>query len=156
MRTDPLPDQTITLTRRCLQAFPIEYCDLSSTALNQTGSFKLMDSVRDGRPLDAQHFGKQALSDLQRIIVAAVAHHEKPTREPLSEAVCAITSDTATMPAYPHIQLIRGTPNSQSECDACGRAYQSWWDTFISSPSLSVGRARQRRQRGQGRESYSL
>ena len=59
---------------------PIEYCDLSSTGLNQAGSFKLMDSVRDGGPLDAQHFGKKALSDLQRVIVTTVAHHEQPTR----------------------------------------------------------------------------
>ena len=47
MSSDALLDQPITLTRCRLQAFPIEYCDLSSTALNQTGSFKLMDSVRD-------------------------------------------------------------------------------------------------------------
>ena len=80
MRTDALPDQPITFARCRLEAFPIDYCDLSSTALNQTGAFKFMYSVRDGRPLDPQHFGKQALSDLQRVIVTAVSHHEQPTR----------------------------------------------------------------------------
>jgi hypothetical protein len=80
VRTDALADQPITFARSRFEAFPIDYCDLSSTALNQTVLFQLLDSIRNGRPLDPQHFGKQGLSDRQRIIVTAVAHHEQPTR----------------------------------------------------------------------------
>ena len=40
--------------------------------------------------LDPQHLGEQALSDLQRVIVTAVTHHEQPTRQPLPEAVRAV------------------------------------------------------------------
>jgi hypothetical protein len=52
VKTDALPDQPITLTRRRLQTVPIEYRDLSSTALDQPRSLKLVDGIRDGRPLD--------------------------------------------------------------------------------------------------------
>jgi hypothetical protein len=52
---------------------------LPSAAFNQTGSFELPDSIRDGRPLDTQHFGEQALSDKERVTVTAVTHHEQPT-----------------------------------------------------------------------------
>jgi hypothetical protein len=53
---------------------------LPSAAFNQTGSFELPGGIRDGRPLDTQHFGEQALSDKQRVAVTAVTHHEQPTR----------------------------------------------------------------------------
>jgi hypothetical protein len=65
----------------CLrEALPIKYRDLPSAAFNQTGSFELPGSIRDGRPLDTQHFGEQALSDKERVAVTAVTHHEQPTR----------------------------------------------------------------------------
>jgi hypothetical protein len=53
---------------------------LLSAARNQTGTFQLPGSIRDGWPLDTQHFGEQVLSDLQCVIVTAVTHHEQPTR----------------------------------------------------------------------------
>jgi len=49
---------------------------LPSAALNQAGTFQLPGSVRDGRPLDTQHFGEQVLSDLQCVMVTTVTHHE--------------------------------------------------------------------------------
>jgi hypothetical protein len=52
---------------------------LSPAGLDQTGAFEFLNSVRDGRPLDSQHFGKEALRDLKRVIVTTVAHHEQPT-----------------------------------------------------------------------------
>jgi hypothetical protein len=52
---------------------------LPPAARNQTGAFQLPCSIRDGWPLDTQHFGEQALSDLQYVIITAVTHHEQPT-----------------------------------------------------------------------------
>jgi len=80
VKSDARPDQLITFTRRRHETLPIKYRDLPSAARNQTGVFQLMGGIRDGRPLDPQHFGEQVLSDLQCVIVAAVAHHEQPTR----------------------------------------------------------------------------
>ena len=66
---------------RCLrEALPIKYRDLSSAAFNQTSTFQLLGGIRNGWPLDTQHFGEQALSDRERVTVAAVTHHEQPTR----------------------------------------------------------------------------
>jgi hypothetical protein len=59
------PDQLITFTR-CLREMSIKYCDLPSAAFDQTCTFELSGGIRDGRPLDTQHFGKQALSDKER------------------------------------------------------------------------------------------
>ncbi len=81
------PDQLITFTRYLRETLPIEYRDLPSAARNQTGAFQLPGSIRDGWPLDTQHFGQQVLSDRQCVLVAAVTHHEQPTRQPLLEAV---------------------------------------------------------------------
>jgi hypothetical protein len=53
---------------------------LPSAARNQTGTLQLSGSIRDGWPLDTQHFGEQVLSDLQCVIVTAVTHREQPTR----------------------------------------------------------------------------
>ena len=87
VKSDARPDQPITFTRCRHQALPIEYRDLRSAAINQTGAFQLVGSVGDGRPLDPQHFGNQVLSDLQYVIVTAVTHHEQPTCKPLFEVV---------------------------------------------------------------------
>ena len=57
------PDQLITFTRCLRKALPIQYRDLPSAARNQTGTFQLPGSIRDGWPLDTQHFGEQVLSD---------------------------------------------------------------------------------------------
>jgi hypothetical protein len=59
------PDQLIAFTRCCHEALPIKYRDLLSAACNQTGAFKLPGGIRNGWPMDAQHFGEQVLSDLQ-------------------------------------------------------------------------------------------
>jgi hypothetical protein len=60
---------------------------------NQTGMFELPDSIRDGWSLDTQHFGEQALSDKERVTVAAVPHHEQPARQPLLEVVRTVARD---------------------------------------------------------------
>jgi len=64
-----------------------QYRDLPSAARNQTGTFQLTGSIRDGWPLDTQHFGD------------AVTHHEQPTRQPLLEAV-------RTVARYRHQDLL--------------------------------------------------
>jgi hypothetical protein len=80
VKSDARPDQLITFTRCLHEALPIKYRELLSAARNQTGTFQLPGSIRDGWPLDTQHFGEQVLSDLQCVIVTAVTHHEQPTR----------------------------------------------------------------------------
>src|SRR6202022_4423642 len=87
VKSEARPDQLITFTRCRHEALPIKYRDLPPAARNQTGTFQLPGSIRDGWPLDAQHSAEQALRDLQCVIVTAVTHHEQPTRQPLLEAV---------------------------------------------------------------------
>jgi hypothetical protein len=87
------PDQLITFTGCLHEGWPIEDRDLSSAALDQACMFQFSRRIRDGWPLNAQHFGKKALRDRQLVPVAAVTHHEQPTREPLREAVGAIARD---------------------------------------------------------------
>jgi len=65
VKSDAHPDQLITFARGRQEALPIEYRDLPSAARNQTGTFQLTGSIRDGWPLDAQHFAEQVLSNLQ-------------------------------------------------------------------------------------------
>src|ERR1700730_9950647 len=93
VESEARPDQLITFTRCRHEALPVEYRDLPPAARDQTGAFQLPGGIRDGWPLDAQHFGEQGLSDLQCVIVTAVAHHEQPAREPLLEAVRAVARD---------------------------------------------------------------
>jgi hypothetical protein len=64
VRGDACPDQLITFARFRHEALPINYRDLPSAACNQTDTFQLPGSIRDGWPLDTQHFGEQVLSDL--------------------------------------------------------------------------------------------
>jgi hypothetical protein len=52
---------------------------LPPAAFNQTGTFQLAGSIRDGRPLHTQHFREQVLGDGERVTVTAVTHHEQPT-----------------------------------------------------------------------------
>ena len=80
VKSEARPDQLITFTRCRSEPLPIEYRDLPSATGNQTGAFQLPGSIRDGWPLDAQHFGEQVLSDLQCVFVTAVMHHKQPTR----------------------------------------------------------------------------
>jgi hypothetical protein len=80
VKSEARPDQLITFTRCLREALPIKYRDLPSAARNQTGTFELPGGIRDGWPLDTQHFGEQALSDRERVTVTAVTHHEQPTR----------------------------------------------------------------------------
>jgi hypothetical protein len=61
MKGKARPNQLITFTGCRHEALPIKYRDLPSAARNQTGTFELPGSIRDGWPLDAQHFGEQAL-----------------------------------------------------------------------------------------------
>src|SRR6202049_4299245 len=83
-------DQLITFTRCLHEAPPIKYRDLPSAALNQTRAFHLPSNIRDGWPLDTQHFGEESLRNRQCVLVTAVTHHEQPTRQPLLEAVRAV------------------------------------------------------------------
>ena len=64
VRSDARPDQLITFASFYHEALPIEDRDLPSAARNQTSSLQLPRSIRDGRPMDAQHFGEQVLSNL--------------------------------------------------------------------------------------------
>ena len=80
VKSQARPDQLITFARCLGEALPIKNCDLPPAMFDQTATFKLPECVRDGWPLDPQHFGEQALSNEQRVTVTAVAHHEKPTR----------------------------------------------------------------------------
>ena len=93
VKGDARPDQLIAFARCFDEALPVDDRDLPAAALDQTGLLELPSSVRDRRPLNTQHFGEQVLSDRQGVIVAAIAHHEKPTREPLLEAVRTIARD---------------------------------------------------------------
>ena len=61
VKSDARPDQLITFTRCRHDALPIKYRDLPPAARNQTATFELAGSIRDGWPLDAQHFGEQAV-----------------------------------------------------------------------------------------------
>ena len=87
VKSDARPNQLITFARCLGEALPIKYRDLPSAGLDQTRTFQLADSIRDGWPMDTQHFGEQVLCDRQRVIVTAVTHHEQSTRQPLLEAV---------------------------------------------------------------------
>jgi hypothetical protein len=80
MKSDACPNQLITFTRCLYETLTINYRHLPSTVLNHTCAFQLLDGLRDGWPVDTQHFGEQALSDRECVIVTAVAHHEQPTR----------------------------------------------------------------------------
>jgi hypothetical protein len=53
---------------------------LPSAASDQAGALQLAGSTCDRWSLNTQHFGEQALGDLQRVIVTAVTHHQQPTR----------------------------------------------------------------------------
>ena len=80
VKSEARPDQLITLARCLREALPIKYRDLPSAAFNQTSTFQLLGGIRNGWPLDTQHFSEQALSDRERVAVATVTHHEQPTR----------------------------------------------------------------------------
>ena len=87
MKSQARPNQLITFTRCRRDAAPIEYRDLLPTVFNQTDTFELPDGIRDGWPLDPQHFCEQGLSDEEHVTVPAIAHHEQPTRQSLLKAV---------------------------------------------------------------------
>src|SRR5271170_2840533 len=87
VESDAGPDQLVAFAGCVRQALAVDYRDLPSAALDQSCNFQLLGGIRDGWPLDAQHFAEQALSDPQRVIVAAIAHHQQPTRQPLLEIV---------------------------------------------------------------------
>jgi hypothetical protein len=93
MKRDALSNQLITFTRCFYQTLPVEYRDLPPAALDQTCLFQLPSRIRDGWPVDTQHFGEEIVGNRQRDVVTAVTHHEEPTSEPLLEAVGAIAGD---------------------------------------------------------------
>ena len=90
MKSKAGPNQLITFARCLREALPIKYRDLPSAACNQTRTFKFVGSIRDGWPLDTEHFGEQVLSDREHVSVTAVTHHEQPARQLLLEAVRSV------------------------------------------------------------------
>jgi hypothetical protein len=70
VKSEAGPNQLIAFARCLREALPMEYCDLPSAAFNQTSTFKLAGSIRDGWPLDTQHFGEQVLSDREHVTAA--------------------------------------------------------------------------------------
>ena len=80
MKSEARSNQLITFARCLREALPIQYRDLPSAARNQTDTFKLPGSIRDGWPLNTQHFGQKVLGNQQCVLVTAVTHHEQPTR----------------------------------------------------------------------------
>ena len=87
VKSETFSNQLIAFARFFDEARPINYRDLPAAALDQTCAFQLSGGNRDGRPLNTQHFGEQALGDQQCVLVTAITHHEQPTRQPLLEAV---------------------------------------------------------------------
>jgi hypothetical protein len=59
VKSNARPNRLITFTRCLYEALVVEDRDLPSPALNQTGTFQLLGSTRDGRPLDTQHFDER-------------------------------------------------------------------------------------------------
>jgi hypothetical protein len=92
-KSEARPNELITFARCRREAAPIKYRDLTAAMRNQTGAFELPNGIRDGRPLNPQHFSEQALRDKERVTVAAVTHHEQPTRQALLEAVRTVARD---------------------------------------------------------------
>ena len=90
MEGDALTNKLVALARRLHQTLPVADGDLASAPLDEIGAFELSCNVGDGWSLNAQHFGEQTLRDRQGVIIATVAHHEKPTSEPLLKAVRAV------------------------------------------------------------------
>src|ERR1700736_1629670 len=76
VKSDAFSNQLITFTRCLREALPIKDRDLPAAALNQSCAFQLPSSIRDGWPLDTQHFGEETLRNRQSVVVAAVSHHE--------------------------------------------------------------------------------
>jgi hypothetical protein len=93
VKGDTLPDQPVTFTRGLREPLPITYRNLLSPPLDQAGAFQVPGGIGDGWPLNAQHFGQKVLRNWQNVLIAAVAHHEQPARQPLLEAVCTVACD---------------------------------------------------------------
>ena len=93
VKSEACPNQLVTFARCRREALPIKDRDLPPAAFDQTGPLELPGGIRDGWPLHAEHFGEQALSDRERVTVAAVTHHEQPTRQPLLKAVRSVARD---------------------------------------------------------------
>src|ERR1051326_1581984 len=93
VKGDARPDQLVTFARCRYEAPAITYRDLPPAARSQAGTFQFPGGNRDALPMDPQHFAEQVMSDLQRIRVGTVAHHEQPTRQTLLEAVCTVARD---------------------------------------------------------------
>src|SRR5580704_12131339 len=85
VKREARPDQLVTFTRRLREALAIKDRDFAPAPRNQAGTLQLPGRVRDARPLHTQHFGEQALSDGEGVIIGPVTHHEQPTRQPLLE-----------------------------------------------------------------------
>jgi hypothetical protein len=79
VKSEARPNQLIAFARCLGETLPIKDRDLLARLRNQPDALKLPDGIGDGRPLDTQHFGEQALSNKESVTVIAIAHHEQPT-----------------------------------------------------------------------------
>jgi hypothetical protein len=93
MMGETRPDQFVAFTGLLHEAWPIAYRDVPPAALDYARTFPFPHCVRNRRPVHTQHFGQQIVGDGQRVIVAAITHHQQPTRQPLLEAVGAVARD---------------------------------------------------------------
>ena len=93
MVSDAGADELVTLAGRRHEALSLDERDPFSTALNQTGLLQFPRGIRDGWPLNTEHFSEYVLRDEQRVIVAAVAHHQQPTRKSLLKAMGTIAGN---------------------------------------------------------------
>jgi hypothetical protein len=87
MMSEARSDELVTLTRSRQEALAIDDGHLLAAALDQPCIFQLTSSVRDRRPLYAEHFGEQILRDQQCVIVVALSHHQQPARQSLFQIV---------------------------------------------------------------------
>ena len=133
VKSQPRPNQLVAFAGCLREALPIKDRDLPSAAFNQIGTFQLLGGIADAWPLHAQHFGEQVLSDGERVAVAAVTHHEQPTRQPLLGAMRPVARDR-------HHDLFKGlgvsvydTRKDGMDCMACVNATR---DIFAALPGI--------------------
>ena len=87
VKSDAGANQLVALARSRDESLSIKDGNLLPASLDKTCTLQLMGGIRDAWPLDPQHIGKKVMGDGECILVAAVAHHEEPTREPFFEAM---------------------------------------------------------------------
>src|SRR5581483_3614319 len=85
-----LPHHLIALAGGSHQCLAVTDRNLAPAAFDHAGLFEVARYVRDGWPLDTQHFGEHVLGDWKNVVIVAVAHHQEPAREALLQAVLPV------------------------------------------------------------------